>query len=130
MIPNKSHDWKNKPNNKALKPSQPTLTLHNDKETNSNWKKTERHYKFCDKDGHTKPKLLKNMEASKSTTKKIKICLDTSSSPYSQHAISAYIYSFSASTFSSNERLIDCWEPYHIAHDKAIFSSLVKWSYY
>ena len=51
----------------------------NDKANKNKGKKTDRHYKFCNQDGHLESKCLKKMEALKATMKKHNIHLEHSS---------------------------------------------------
>jgi hypothetical protein len=66
------------------------------------------------------------MEALEEAMKKHNISIDSTSSSSSHgHALSAFGFSFNTnSTSSSNEWLIDSGSSYHMAKDKAIFSSL------
>jgi hypothetical protein len=87
---------------------------------------TKTHCKFCGKDGHDESKCFENMETLEVATKKQNINIDSTTS-FSSHgnALSAYGFSFNeTSTSSSDEWLIDSRASYHMAKDKAIFSTL------
>jgi hypothetical protein len=125
--PKKQHPHHNNKKNKGPKPSHPTSTPNGDKGEKSKNKKTDRHCNFCGKDGHVESKCFKKMEALEAMMKKHNINIDSSSSNSSSHghALSASGFSFNAtSTSSSDEWLIDSGASYHMAKDKAIFSSL------
>jgi hypothetical protein len=89
-------------------------------------KNTNRHCNFCDKDGHDESKCFKKMASLEAVMNKHDINIDSTSSSHG-HALSAYGFSFnsnSTTTSSSDEWLIDSGASYHMAKDKAIFSSL------
>jgi hypothetical protein len=68
------------------------------------------------------------MEALEATIKKHNISIDSTSSSH-RHALSAFGFSFNSNSTipsSSHEWLIDSRASYHMAKDKAIFSSLTK----
>jgi hypothetical protein len=110
--------------NKAPKLSLPTSSPSGDKGEKSKSKKTDKHCKYFEKDGHVESKCFKKMEVLETTMKKHKINIDSSSSSHG-HALAASSFSSNAtSTFSFDERLIDSRASYHMAKDKAIFSAL------
>jgi hypothetical protein len=123
--PNKQHPHHNNKQNKGPKPSLVASTPNGDKGEKSKNKKTDRHYNFCGKDGH-ESKCFKKMEALETTMKKHNINIGSSSSnSYSHgHALSASIFSFNATSTSFDEWFIDPGASYHMAKDKAIFSTL------
>jgi hypothetical protein len=96
------------------------------KEKNIKNKKTNRHCKFCYKDGHDEHKCFKKMTTLEATMKKHNISIDSTSCSSSHgHALSASGFLFNTtSTSSSDEWLIDYGAYYHMAKDKDIFSSL------
>ena len=81
---------------------------------------------FCGKDHHDESKCFKKMAALEAAVKKHHISLDSSSESTSHgHALCASGYSYTASSSStSNEWLIDFGASYHMAKDKAIFSTM------
>ena len=69
------------------------------------------------------------MAALEAAMKKHHISLDLSSESNSHgHALCAFGYSYTASSSTSNEWLIDSWASYHMAKDQAIFSTMHEWS--
>jgi hypothetical protein len=89
-------------------------------------KNTNRHFNFCDKDGHDESKCFKKMTALEAAMKKHNINIDSTSSSH-RHALSSSGFSFnsnSTTTSSSDEWLIDSRAYYHMSKDKAIFSAL------
>jgi hypothetical protein len=86
----------------------------------------DKHFNFCDKDGHDESKCFKKMEALEAEMNKHNINIDSTSSSSSHgHAHFASGFSFNAtSTSSSDEWLIDSRSSYHMAKDKDIFSTL------
>ena len=121
--PPKKHNFRNnKQNNNGPKPSQSSPSLKNDKGSKQKGKKTERHCNFCGKDNHDESKCFKNMAA----MKKHHINLDLSSESNSHgHALCTFGYSYTASSSSTSiEWLIDSGASYHMAKDKAIFSTM------
>ena len=123
-----------KPNNKGPKydkvahPNE-KVAHHNDKANKNKGKKTDRHYNFCDCDGHIESKCFKKMEALEAAMKKHNIHLDTSSTSSSGQALSAFAYASSISGYalnvssssSSHEWLIDYGASYHMGKDKSCF---------
>jgi hypothetical protein len=88
-------------------------------------KKTDIHCKFYGKDGHDESKCFKKMAALEAVIKKYNISIDSTSSSSSSphgHALFSSGFSFSA-TSSYDEWLIDSRASYHMAKEKAIFSS-------
>jgi hypothetical protein len=128
--PKKKHPRYNNKQPKGPKPTQTTSAPNGDKGEKYKSKNTNRHCNFCDKDGHDDFKCFKKMAALEATMKKHNINIDSSSSSSSSshgHALSASGFSFntpSTTTSSSDEWLIDSGASYHMAKDKAIFSSL------
>ena len=124
--PKKQHPRHNKKQHKGPKPTQTTSSHNGDKWTKYKNKKTNRHCNFCDKDGHDESKCFKKMAALEAAMKKHNISIDSTSSSSSHgHALSSYGFSFNTtSTSSYDEWLIDSGASYHMAKDKAIFSSL------
>ena len=86
----------------------------------------ERHCNFCGKDNHDESKCFKKMEALEATVKKHHVNLDSSSESNSHgHALCAFGYSYIASSSSTSiEWLIDSGASYHMAKDRAIFSTM------
>jgi transposase InsO family protein len=120
----KQHPRHNNKKYKGPKPTQTTSTPNGDKGAKHKNKKIDRHYNFCDKDGHDESKCFNNMEALEATMKKHNISIDSTSSSH-RHALSTSGFSFNTtSTSTSNEWLIDSGESYHMAKDKDIFSTL------
>jgi hypothetical protein len=127
--PKKQHPHYNKKQYKGPKPAQTASAPNGDKGEKYKNKNTDRHCNFCDKDGHNESKCFKEMAALEATMKKQNISIDSTSSSSSSsshvHALSASGFSFNTnSTSSSYEWLIDLGACYHMAKDKAIFSSL------
>ena len=116
---------------KATHPNEKT-TQHNDKDNKNKGKKTYRNCNFCDHDGHTESKCLKNMEVLETTMKKHNIHLDTSSASSSGQTLSTSIYALSKSGYALNvtcyypsqEWVIDYGASYHMNKDKALFLAL------
>jgi hypothetical protein len=82
---------------------------------------------FYGRDGYLQSKSFKKIEALEVTMEKHNINLDYSSSNSSSHGHTIYAssISFNVAYFcSSNEWLIDFGASYHMAKNKAIFSSL------
>jgi hypothetical protein len=122
--PKKQHPRHNNKKNKGPKPTQTTSSPNGDKGEKSKNKNTGRHCNFCGKDGHDESKCFKNMVVLEEAMKKHNICIDYTSSSHG-YALSASGFSFNAtSTSSSDEWLIDSRTSYHMAKDKAMFSSL------
>jgi hypothetical protein len=122
----KKHPHYNNKQHKGPKPAQTSSTPTGDKGAKYKSKNTNRHCNFCDKDGHDESKCFKKMVALEEVMKKHNINIDSTSSSH-EHALSASSFSFnsnSTTTFSSDEWLIDSGASYHMAKDKAIFSSL------
>jgi hypothetical protein len=124
--PKKQNFHNKKQNNKGPKPSQSAPPLKNDKGSKQKGKKTERHCNFCGKDNHDESKCFKKMAALEAAMKKHHISLDSSSESTSHgHALCASGYSYTASSSSTSiEWLIDSGASYHMAKDKAIFSTM------
>ena len=124
--PKKQNFCNNNPNNKGPKPSQSTPSLKNDNGSKPKGKNTARHFNFCGKDNHDESECFKKMEALEAAMKKHHIILDSSSeSTFHGHALYASGCSYTASSSStSNEWLIDSGASYHMAKDKAIFSTM------
>lgn len=121
----KQHPKKNIQNNRGPKSFQPQNTPQNDKNFKSKGKKPHRHCNFCNQDGHKESGCHKRMEALEATMKKHHIQLDSSSNSSSGQALSTYGFVLNVSSCSSsNEWLIDSRASYHMAKDKAMFSSL------
>jgi hypothetical protein len=120
----KQHPCHNNKQYKSPKPTQTTFAPNGDKGEKYKNKKTDRHYKFCDKYGHDESKCFKKMEYLEATMKKHNINIDSTSSSHG-HALSTSSLSFNTtSTSTSDEWLIDYGASYHIAKDRAIFSTL------
>eukprot|EP00253_Pinus_taeda_P033909 PITA_33909 len=106
----------------------------NDKANNNKGRKTNRHCNFCNRDGHLESKCFKKMEALEAATKKHNIHLEHSSTSTSSSGITLYACGCQASWFGyalnvsssshSHEWLIDSRASYHMAKNKAMFSSL------
>jgi hypothetical protein len=97
--PKKQHPRYNNKKHKGPKPAQTASAPNGDKGAKYKNKKTDRHYKFCDKDGHDESKCFKKIAA----MKKHNINIDSTSSSYSPgHALSA-------SGFSFNTTFIQRW---------------------
>jgi hypothetical protein len=126
--PKKQHPRHNNKQYKGPKPTQTTFSPNGDKGGKYKNKNTNRHCKFCDKYGHDESKCFKKMETLEATIKKHNISIDsTSSSSCHGHALSASGFSFninSTSTSTFDEWLIDSGASYHMAKDRAIFSTL------
>jgi hypothetical protein len=124
--PKKQHPRYNNKQHKGPKPTQTTSSPTGDKGTKYKSKNTNRHCNFCDKDGHDESKCFKKMETLEAMMKKHNISIDFTSSSHG-HAFSSSGFSFnsnSTTTSSSDEWLVDLGASYHMAKDKAIFSSL------
>lgn len=119
----KSHHNKH---TKGTKPSQLAPTPNGEKSTKGKDKKTIRHCNYCGRDNHVESKCFKKMAALEEALKRNNINLDTpSNSSAHGHALSASSFSFNASsTATANEWLIDSGASYHMAKDKAMFSTL------
>ena len=89
-------------------------------------KRTEHHCNFCGRDNHDESKCFKKMTTLEAVMKKHHIILDSSLESTSHgHALCASGYSYTTSSSStSNECLIDFGASYHMAKDKAIFSTM------
>jgi hypothetical protein len=126
--PKKQHPHYNNKQPKGPKPAQIASSPHGDKGSKYKSKNTNRHCNFCNKDSHDESKCFKKMAALEATMKKHNFSIDSSSSSSSHgHALSASGFSFnttSTTTSSSHEWLIDSGASYHMAKDKAIFSTL------
>ena len=138
--PKKSYPKKNGPKpNKGPKQTQPQNERsfqQNDKTNKNKWKKTDRHCNFCNRDGHLESKCFKKMEALEAAMKKHNIHVEHSSTSTStsssgmalsacrcQSSQSGYALNVSSSSHS-HEWLIDSGASYHMAKNKAMFSSL------
>eukprot|EP00253_Pinus_taeda_P028506 PITA_28506 len=138
--PKKSYPKKNgpKPNKGPKQPqSQNERSFQQNDKTNKNkWKKTDRHCNFCNRDGHLESKCFKKMEALEAAMKKHNIHVEHSSTSTStsssgmalsacrcQSSQSGYALNVSPSSHS-HEWLIDSGASYHMAKNKAMFSSL------
>src|ERR1700686_5875772 len=108
----------------------------NDKTNKNKWKKIDRHCNFCNRDGHLESKCFKKMEALEAAMKKNNIHVEHSSTSTStsssgmalsacrcQSSQSGYALNVSSSSHS-HEWLIDSGASYHMAKNKAMFSSL------
>jgi hypothetical protein len=125
----KKHPRYNNKQPKGPKPAQTASAPNGDKEAKYKSKDTNRHCNFCNKDGHDESKCFKKMAALEAAMKKHNISIDSSSSSSSSHghALSASGFYFNTTfttTSSSDEWLIDSGASYHMAKDKAIFSTL------
>ena len=96
-------------------------------------KKTDKHCHFCNRDGHLESKFFKKMEAFEVEMKKHNIHVEPTSTSTSGMALSAcrcqssqsgYALNVSSSSSHSHEWLIDSGASYHMAKNKAMFSSL------
>jgi hypothetical protein len=97
--PKKQHPRYNNKQPKGPKPAQTASTPNGDKGEKYKSKNTNRHCKFCDKDGHDESKCFKKMAALEATMKKHNINIDSSSSSSSHgHALS-YFWFFLQYTF-------------------------------
>ena len=124
----KHHPWNSKSNARGPKLSQPSTSPHIHKVTKSKGKKTDRHCKFCDQDGHRESRF-NNMEALEAMMKKKNIHLETSSTSSSRHALFSSSYALSSSSSScssSNEWLICFGSSSHMAKNKSIFWALYE----
>jgi hypothetical protein len=98
----KHRRYKNK-KHKGPKPAQIAPTPNGDKGEKYKIKNTNRHWKFCDKDGHDESKCFKNMASLEAMMKKHNIIIDsTSSSSYHGHALSAFGFSFNTNSTSTS----------------------------
>jgi hypothetical protein len=124
--PKKQHPHYNNKQHKGPKPTQIASTPNGDKGEKYKNKKTDKHYNFCDRDGHDESKCFKKMAALEAAMKKHNISIDSTTSSSSHgHVLSASSFSFNTtSTSSSDEWLIDSGASYHMAKDKDIFSAL------
>jgi hypothetical protein len=124
--PKKKHPRYNNKQHKGPKPTEMASAPNGDKGAKYKNNKTDRHCKFCDKNGHDESKCFKKMAALEASMKKQNISIDSTSSSSSHgHALSASGFSFNTTyTYSSDEWLIDYGAYYHMAKDKDIFSSL------
>jgi hypothetical protein len=121
----KQHHHHNNKQYKGPKPTQIDFTPNGDKGAKYKNKKTNKHCNFCDKDGHDESKCFKKMETLEATMKKHNIDIHSTSSSSHGHALSASGFSFNTtSTSTSDEWLIDSGASYHMAKDRAIFSTL------
>jgi hypothetical protein len=124
--PKKQHPHYNNKQHKGPKPTQTTSAPNVEKGEKYKSKNTNRHCNFCDKYGHDESKCFKKMAALEAAMNKHNISIDSTSSSHG-HALPAYGFSFnskSTTTSSSYEWLIDPGAYYHMAKDKAIFSTL------
>jgi hypothetical protein len=124
--PKKQHPRYNNKQHKGPKPTQTASAPIGDKEEKYKSKNSNRHCKFCDKDGHDESKCFKKMADLEAAMKKHNISINSTSSSH-RHALFACGFSFnsnSTTTSSSDEWLIDSGSSYHMAKDKAIFSAL------
>eukprot|EP00253_Pinus_taeda_P019127 PITA_19127 len=97
-------------------------------------KKTDRHCHFCNRDGHLESKCFKKMEALEVAMKNHNIHLEHSSTSTSSSGMALYAcgcqasrssYALNVSSSShSHDWLIDYGASYHMAKNKAMFSSL------
>jgi hypothetical protein len=78
--PKKQHPLYNNKQHKGSKPTQIASTPNGDKGEKYKNKKTDRHYNFCDKDGHDESKCFKKMAALKAAMKKHNINIDSTAS--------------------------------------------------
>jgi hypothetical protein len=124
--PKKQHPCYNNKQHKGPKPTQTTPSPNGDQGEKYKNKKTDRHYNFCDKDGHDESKCFKKMAVLEATKNKHNISIDSTSSYFSHgHAHSASGFSFNTtSTSSFDEWLIDSGASYHMDKYKDIFSAL------
>eukprot|EP00253_Pinus_taeda_P028273 PITA_28273 len=134
--PKKSYPKKNgpKPNKgpKQFQPQNEKSFHHNDKATKNKGKKTDKHCNFCNRDGHLESKCFKKMEALEAAMRKHNIHLEHSSNSSLGMALSACGYQASRSGYAlnvsssshSHEWPIDSRASYHMAKNKAMFSSL------
>jgi hypothetical protein len=122
----KQHPHHNNKKNNDPKPSKPTSAPNGDKGAKYKNKKTDKHCKFCGKDGHEESKCFKKMATLEATMKKHNINIDSTTSSFShRHALCTSGFSFNAiSTSCFYEWFIDSRASYHMDKDKAIFSSL------
>jgi hypothetical protein len=122
--PKKQHPRYNNKQHKGPKPAQTTSSPNSDKETKYKNKNTNQHCNFCNKDGHDESKCFKKMEDLEVAMKNHNINIDSTSSSFSHgHALSTFGFSFN-STSTSDEWFIDSGASYHMAKDRAIFSTL------
>jgi hypothetical protein len=108
--PKKQHTHHKKKQYRGPKPTQTTSAPNGDKGAKYKSKKTNRHYKFCDKDGHDESKCFKKMADLEETMKNHNINIDSTTSSSSHgHALSSSDFYFNTtSTSSFDEWLIDC----------------------
>jgi hypothetical protein len=128
--PKKQHHRHNNKKNKGPKPTQIALAPNGDKGAKSKNKKIGRHCKFCGKDGHDESKCFKKMASLEEVMKKHNISIySTTSSSSHGHALSASGFSFNVTSNSSSDGwLIDSRASYHMAKEKAIFSTLNEYN--
>jgi hypothetical protein len=100
--------------------------LNGDKGEKYKNKKTDRHFHFCDKDGHDESKCFKKMATLEVAMKKHNISIDpTSSSSSHGHALFVSFFSFNTpSTYTFDKWLIHFGASYHMAKDRDIFCTL------
>ena len=95
-------------------------------------KNIDKHCNFCNHDGHVESTCFKKMEALEATMKPHNINLENSSTSSSGMALSSCICQSSRSGYAlnvyssshSHDWLIDYRASYHMAKNKAMFSSL------
>jgi hypothetical protein len=126
--PKKKHHRYNNKQHKGPKAAQTSSAPNGDKGEKYKSKNTNRHCNFCDKDGHDESKFFKKKTALEAAMKKHNIKIDSTSSSSSHgHPLFASSFSFnttSTSTYTFDEWLIDSGAYYHMAKDRAIFSTL------
>jgi hypothetical protein len=124
--PKKKHSHHNNKQYKGPKPTQTSSTPNGHNGEKYKNKKTNRHCKFCDKDGHDESKCFKNMVALEATMNKNNINIDSTSSSSSHgHALSSYGFSFNTtSTSTFDEWIIDSGAFFHMDKDRDMFSTL------
>jgi hypothetical protein len=124
--PKKQHHCHKNKQKKDHKPSQLASAPNGDKGEKYKSKKTDKHCNFYGKDGHYESKCFNKMANLEATMKKHDINIDSTCSSSSHgHALYASSFSFNAtSTSSYDEWLIDYGASYHLAKDKAMFSTL------
>jgi hypothetical protein len=100
--PKKQHPHHNNKQNKGPKFSQSTSAANGDKGAKSKNKNTDKHCKFCGKEGHVESKHFKKMESLEVAMKKHNISIDSYSSNASYHGHALFYSSFSFNATSSS----------------------------
>jgi hypothetical protein len=117
--PKKQHPRHNNKQYKGPKPTETASAPNGGKGAKYKNKKTDRHCKCCDKDGHDESKCFKKMATLEAAMKRHNISIDSTSSSSHGHALSASGFSFNTtSTSPFHVWPIDFGASYHMAKDR------------